>query len=48
MRIRVTGCRSGTRCPCGALAVDGAFSCEKCAARHRWIRRKSWRRRDDS
>lgn len=42
MRIRITG----SRCPCGALATGGSGTCEKCAARHRWMRRKSHRRHD--
>jgi hypothetical protein len=47
MRQRLTGCRSGPMCACGALATDGADTCEKCFARSRWIRRKAWRQFSD-
>jgi len=40
MRYRLIGCRAGRTCPCGALAKDGADTCEKCARRARWSRRK--------
>jgi hypothetical protein len=43
MRYRLIGCRSGRMCACGALARDGADSCQKCASRARWSRRKAWR-----
>jgi hypothetical protein len=42
MRNHVIGCRA-VHCECGALAGSGSASCEKCSARHRWIRRKAWR-----
>lgn len=48
MRIETTGCRSGIRCRCGALALAGSASCEKCTARSRWMRRKSHRRHHDA
>jgi hypothetical protein len=40
MRYRLIGCRTGRMCPCGALARDGADTCEKCISRARWSRRK--------
>jgi hypothetical protein len=43
MRNHITGCRA-VRCECGAQVRDGCASCEKCAARHRWMRRKAWRK----
>ena len=43
MRHHLTGCRIGPACACGALARDGADSCEKCISRHRWLRHKAWR-----
>jgi hypothetical protein len=48
MRYRLIGCRAGQMCPCGALAKDGADTCEKCVSRARWSRRKARRGfRDD-
>jgi len=44
---RVEGCRSGRRCPCGAVARNGGMACQKCAARARWSRRKMRRGFDD-
>lgn len=43
MRITALGCRT-SRCECGAQVNKGSASCVKCSARHRWIRRKSWRK----
>lgn len=43
MRLDINGCRTA-RCECGALARNGSGACEKCAARHRWMRRKAWRK----
>ncbi len=40
MGRKLTGCRSGRKCACGALAADGASTCEKCRFRARWLRRK--------
>jgi hypothetical protein len=40
MSIRIHGCRRGPVCLCGALAMDGFLSCEKCRNRARWMRRK--------
>jgi hypothetical protein len=41
MRYRLSGCRAGARCACGALARDGAPRCAKCISRARWSRRKA-------
>jgi hypothetical protein len=43
MRHRLTGCRTGLMCACGALAKDGDDACEKCISRFRWLRRKAGR-----
>ena len=43
MRHRVIGCRVAVMCACGALAKDGAETCEKCVSRARWSRRKARR-----
>lgn len=43
MNVRLIGCRAA-RCECGAQVKNDSGSCEKCAARHRWVRRKSWRK----
>jgi hypothetical protein len=43
MRYRLIGCRTGQMCACGALAKDGADTCEKCIWRSRWSRRKARR-----
>lgn len=40
MGHKLTGCRNGRMCPCGALALAGAEWCEKCRFRARWRRRK--------
>jgi hypothetical protein len=40
MGRKLTGCRSGRKCACGALAAGGASTCEKCRFRTRWLRRK--------
>jgi hypothetical protein len=40
MGRELTGCRSGPRCACGALAAGHAGTCEKCRFRARWLRRK--------
>ena len=42
MRVgrKLTGCRSGSVCPCGAQATDGSGACDKCRYRARWLRRK--------
>ena len=46
MGRKLTGCRSGRQCACGALSADGAGTCEKCRFRARWLRRKMQRRFD--
>jgi hypothetical protein len=43
LRYRLTGCRLGPACACGALAKDGSDACEKCISRNRWSRRKARR-----
>jgi hypothetical protein len=43
MRNHAIGCRT-PQCECGALAGNGSAWCEKCSARHRWTRRKAWRK----
>jgi hypothetical protein len=43
LRTRLTGCRLGPSCACGALAKDGADACVKCISRSRWSRRKARR-----
>ena len=48
MAYQLEGCRSGRRCPCGALARDGSVTCQKCAARARWTRRKTRRGFDEN
>ena len=40
MGHKLTGCRNGRQCACGALAADGTDRCEKCRFRARWLRRK--------
>ena len=45
MGRKLTGCRNGPMCACGALASDMA-GCEKCRFRARWLRRKTRRRFD--
>ncbi len=40
MGRKLTGCRSGPMCACGALAGEMAGVCEKCRFRVRWLRRK--------
>jgi hypothetical protein len=40
MGRKLTGCRDGSICSCGALATDMAGVCEKCRFRVRWLRRK--------
>lgn len=43
MNRKMIGCRTA-RCECGAQVKDGSAFCEKCSARHRWMRRKAWRK----
>lgn len=43
MRNHAIGCRAA-QCECGALVRNGSAWCEKCSARHRWMRRKAWRK----
>jgi len=40
MAGELSGCRSGPRCACGALAAHRSGACEKCRFRARWLRRK--------
>jgi hypothetical protein len=40
MGRKLTGCRSGPMCACGAVATEMAGVCEKCRFRVRWLRRK--------
>ena len=40
MGRKLTGCRSGPMCACGAVAGEMAGVCEKCRFRVRWLRRK--------
>jgi hypothetical protein len=40
MADEMSGCRSGPRCACGALAAHQSGTCEKCRFRARWLRRK--------
>jgi len=47
MRYRLTGCRTGPMCACGALTTDGTDACEKCISRARWSRHKARRAYDD-
>jgi hypothetical protein len=47
MTHRLTGCRTGPMCACGAQAKDGADACEKCISRSRWLRRKARRAFND-
>ena len=46
MGHKLTGCRSGSMCACGAQAMDGSGACEKCRYRARWLRRKARRNSD--
>ena len=43
MGRKLTGCRNGSVCACGGLAMDAAGVCEKCRFRARWLRRKTRR-----
>ena len=43
MGRKLTGCRSGPMCACGAAATEVAGVCEKCRFRVRWLRRKTRR-----
>jgi hypothetical protein len=43
MGRKLTGCRSGPMCACGAVASEVAGVCEKCRFRVRWLRRKTRR-----
>lgn len=43
MRKHMNGCRVA-HCECGAQVRNGSAFCEKCSARHRWMRRKAWRK----
>jgi hypothetical protein len=47
VRYRLVGCRVGRMCACGALARDGADTCEKCISRARWSRHKARRAFED-
>jgi hypothetical protein len=40
MGRKLTGCRGGPMCACGALAGEMAGVCEKCRFRVRRLRRK--------
>ena len=40
MGHRLTGCRRGPMCACGAQAKNGTDGCDKCLYRARWLRRK--------
>jgi hypothetical protein len=43
MRNNAIGCRT-VQCECGAIIRNGSGWCEKCSSRHRWMRRKAWRK----